>query len=120
MPKGKTHKYDPIRVAQALIEAEGDVAAACRAIGCGRVTIYEYRDKFPEVKAAYDEWRPVMVETAKSNIIAILKDRDHPKHYDASVFVLKAQGKADGWTERQEITGANGSAFTVEFVPADG
>lgn len=119
MPKGRTNKYDPARVAQALVDAEGDVAAACRAIGCGRVTIYEYKEKFPVVKAAYDEWRPVMMETAKSNIIAILKDRTHPKHYDASVFVLKAQGKADGWTERQEITGADGGGLVVEFVPTD-
>ena len=119
MPRGKHCKYDPARVAQALIDAEGDVSAACRAIGCGRVTIYEYKERFPEVKAAYDEWRPVMVETAKSNIMAILKDRTHPKHYDASVFVLKGQAKADGWTERHEVTGADGGGLVVEFVPTD-
>lgn len=116
----KRRTYDPEIVAQALRDAEGDVAAVVRALGISRAMVYRQRDECEVVREAYNEFRPVMLELAKSNIISILRNPDHPKNYDCSKFVLETQGKGEGFTVRQELTGADGGGLVVEFVPTDG
>lgn len=96
-------KYPPELVAERLAQAEGDVCAAARSLGCNPSTIYLQRAKYPVVEEAFQMHRPTMLAYATSGITAILKNPDHPKHYDCCKFVAETQGKHDGFTTRQEM-----------------
>ena len=115
----RTTRITAEQIATALAQAEGDVSAAASALGCDRSWIYKMKKDHEVVSEAYDTFRPVMLECAKSNMIAILRDRTHPKNYDASKFVLETLGKNEGFAVRHEVTGADGGGLVVEFVPTD-
>lgn len=48
-------KYEPEDIIEALRQASGFIKFAAMRLGCSRQTITRYIDKYPEVKAAYDE-----------------------------------------------------------------
>ncbi|MCK5237512.1 MAG: hypothetical protein KAR06_11065 [Deltaproteobacteria bacterium] len=41
-------------------------------------------------------------------------------HVISMIFYLKCKGKARGYIERQEITGADGAPLNIEIIPATG
>lgn len=53
------HVYAPAEVAAALRRAQGNIAAAARALGCADYTISVYARRFPVVAAAFAETRDV-------------------------------------------------------------
>jgi hypothetical protein len=90
------------------------VYLAAEKLGCEAQTVYNYRDRYPAVRAAMES------EDGKIDDIAEMK------LYQALVageswavqFRLRTKGKDRGYTERNEVTGSDGGAIklTVEYV----
>jgi hypothetical protein len=54
------------------------------------------------------------------HVLAVgLRSRNERVRVDTAKFVLKHKGKERGYTERTEVTGANGSALSISVVTQD-
>jgi hypothetical protein len=111
-------KYKDEDIIKALQAANGILAVAARSIGCDRGTIYERMKVSPEVQAAYDQANEVTLDMAEGRLIALVNKDSHKDHFSAIRYYLRTKGKKRGYVERQEITGADGEAVNIHFVPA--
>lgn len=96
---------------EALEQSLGVVTSACKKVGIGRTTYYEYYRNDPEFKAAVDELSNVALDFAESQLHKQIKDGSPA----ATIFYLKTKGKNRGYVERQELTGADGKEFNIRF-----
>jgi hypothetical protein len=81
-----------------------DVYAACRATDIGRRTVFNWRKADPEFEEAFIEINERDLDFTESQLKKNIKSGK-----EASIFFhLKCKGKARGWVERQEFTGAEG------------
>lgn len=110
---GKPHKYTVEQVVAALERNAGMVYMAARALGCNAQTIYNYRDKFPQVAEAIENARGEMIDTAELALKRAVLDGEGW----AVCFLLKTIGKSRGYVERQELTGAEGAPVLIWSDP---
>ena len=100
-------------ILQALEKSLGIVTTACKQVGIGRTTFYEYlKDK--EFKKEVDLVQDIALDFAESQ----LHKQIQAGNTAATIFLLKTKGKNRGFVERQEITGAEGlpTNVTVEII----
>lgn len=93
----------------ALIANNGLIHPAAKSLGCTPQTIYSWRDKDADVKAAIENARDSIVDAAEK---ALLKAVENGEPWAVSL-TLKTIGKGRGYTERQEITGVDGGAVEI-------
>lgn len=84
---------------EALEKSLGIVTVACKQIGVGRTTFYEYYNNDPEFKKEVDGLKDVALDFAESKLHSRIKDGSDT----AIIFYLKCQGKHRGYIEKQEI-----------------
>ena len=75
-----------------------------------RDAIYKRKESAPAIAAAFDEAEDEMLDIAESKLIKAIK-RGEMKPI---MFYLRTKGKRRGYTERQEITGANEKPIEVD------
>lgn len=92
-----------------IAEYKGNLAAVARSFGLSRQTLYKYINSKPSVKAALDEARETMIDNVESALYSAALAGEAW----AVCFFLKTQGKSRGYTERSEITGADGGPVLV-------
>lgn len=109
---GKPEKFSAEEVALALVKCKGIVAEAARSLGCARGTVYVYMNKYPAVKAAYDEACAVMLDEAESKLYELAITNGE---FPALRYLLNCKGRKRGYGERLEHTGPEGKAIKVEF-----
>lgn len=102
-------RYKKAQVVEAVKRSRGIISVAARALGCARITVYEYMNRYPEVKAALEEAREVSLDHVENRLMDLCDDTEHKDHFPAVRYFLRTQGKHRGYTERQEITGADGA-----------
>lgn len=112
----RPRKFTNEQIAQALEKSGGLYKYAAKELGCDRRTISEYVERDAQLAEAAKGAKESMKDTAEWSLFRAIEAGEAW----AVKFYLATQAKDRGYVERQEITGANGSAFTVEFVPADG
>jgi hypothetical protein len=115
--KGKARKrYTLEQVRAALEKTHGMVSAAAEIMQCDRDTIYAYLNKYPELKESRNKFIAQLIERAEFQIAKKVQEGDNT----ACIFVLKTQGKRNGWVERMELTGAEGKELirTINVLPA--
>jgi len=100
------------RLIEALFETNGLVTLAADKIGIHRNTALRYANDFPSVKEAIQQAKERMIDIAESSLFRALQAGEPW----AVCFYLKCQGKARGYVERQEVTGAEGKPLKVEIV----
>lgn len=105
-------KYKRADIIAALERNGGMVYLAARALRCSPQTIYNYRDKYPDVAQAIEQVRGELVDTAE---LALKRAVLNGEAW-AVCFALKTVGKGRGYIERQEFTGANGDPIRIEIV----
>jgi hypothetical protein len=105
----RKEKYTQKEMIDALTAAKGMVYVAARKLECSAQTVYTYAEKYPAVKEAMKQERGLMVDIAE---IALYKAVQNGEPWAVSL-TLKTIGKDRGYTERQEITGADGGALEV-------
>lgn len=103
------------QVSDALTKSHGLVSVAARSLGVSRATIYKYIKKYPTIKQAHDDAADAMTDTAESALFEKILAGD----LQAIIFYLRTMGKGRGYTERQEIVGADGKEIVLRVVHGD-
>jgi len=85
---------------------------AAKVLGCTPETVYNYSKRWKSVYDALHNKRRELVDLAEMGLrSAVLRGEPW-----AVTFALRTLGKEEGYTERQEITGANGNAIQLQVV----
>jgi len=96
---------------EALEKSLGIVTTACKQVGIGRTTFYNYYNDDLEFKAQVDDIANMSLDFAESKLLEQIKENSTA----ATIFYLKTKGKKRGYVERQEITGADGVPTNVKI-----
>lgn len=102
-------KYTKKEIIAALIASKGTVYIAARRLGCAANTVYRFAEKYPEVKEAMHHERGMQIDVAELQLQAAV-NRGEPW---AIALTLKTIGKDRGYTERTEVTGADGGPLDI-------
>lgn len=109
--KSPHERYTVGEVVAAIHEAQGIVAGAAVLLKCDRQTIYNYRDKYPDlIKAAMVEGRESMIDLTELKLFQAVQSGQAW----AICFYLKTQAKHRGYVERREWSGPDGGPIPVK------
>ena len=101
--------YTPKQIIEALRKVNGYISQAARLLNCTFQTICNYRDKYPEVKAALLELDETELDFTELKLHENIKAGK-----EASIFFkLKTKGKHRGYIERQELAGVKDAPLIV-------
>ena len=100
---------------EALEKSLGVVTTACKQVGIGRTTFYNYYNDDKIFAKQVDEIENVALDFAESQLHKQIQDGSTA----AIIFLLKTRGKKRGYVERQEITGADGIPTDVKIEILD-
>lgn len=92
----------------AIRDSHGVKAAVAAAVGCSRQTVDNALERWPDLHEALDAARSGLVAAAVSALATDIKDAKSDGHQRAYMFALRTLGKDEGFTERTEVTGADG------------
>ena len=111
MNKTEQHKK---AIIDALEKSLGVVTTACKNVGIGRTTFYEWMKDDQEFEQEVNEIQNIALDFAESQLHKQIGEGSTA----ATIFYLKTKGKKRGYIERQEITGADGmpNNFKVEII----
>ena len=111
MNKTEQHKK---ALLDALEKSLGVVTTACKKVGVGRTTYYDWYNTDLEFKKKVDDLQNVALDFAEPQLHRQIAENST----SATIFYLKTKGKKRGYVERQEITGADGmpNNFQVEII----
>ena len=105
------------QVEDAIRKSAGNVTAAARGLGVGRTSLHARIARSPALQQVLQEEREALVDMAESALRAEVLDRN----MTAIIWTLKAspEAKRRGWSERHEMTGAEGAPLTIAVVNVD-
>jgi hypothetical protein len=112
-----TQRYKAQEVVDAIRASNGVVQQAASALGCSPRTIYNYADRYVTVQEAMDESRKDLAGEAEGYLVAMMRDREHPKHYKAVKDIARMY-HPDYKDEKKDLN-HDGDGFTVEINPPD-
>tara|TARA_R100000655_G_scaffold110106_1_gene167681 strand:+ start:301 stop:672 length:372 start_codon:yes stop_codon:yes gene_type:complete len=98
------NKYTLEQIKDAINKAGGFISIACKSLGCTRKTIYNYIEKYPELKEVVNDIREHYLDIAEASLIQKVKDGNTPE----LLFYLKTIGKTRGYVEKQQIDLSSG------------
>ena len=96
-------------VEKALRKFRGGVYLAASALDVSPRSVYNYLEKYPELQELKDSFAESMVDKAEYNLHDAVEKGDPW----ALKYALSTKGKNRGYTERQEITGADGGDMVI-------
>jgi hypothetical protein len=121
-------KYTAEEVANAILAAQGMITHAARKLGCTRKTVYNYIDRYVTVAEAVEDSRAKLGDQIETTLLteALGKRNDKGEYtkepnITALIFLAKTHPamKERGYSQRTELTGADGGAMEVRFVYPD-
>ena len=107
-------RYTQKQVIDALRETKGMVYLAAKRLGCEAQTVYNYRDRYPAVRAEMEQQDGEVDDAAEMVLFkAIMAGEPW-----AVQFRLRTKGKGRGYVERTqtEISGPAGGAIPIAIV----
>lgn len=110
----------------AIRGSHGIKAVVAERVGCSRNTVDNAMERWRDLAEMLDAERSKLVSMAVSGVVSDIESTDSDVRQRAYLFVLKTIGKNDGFTERTEVTGADGQALfnlspeTVQLAKAMG
>ena len=99
----------------ALEKSLGVVTTACKQVGIGRTTFYNYYNEDIDFAKKVDDIENVALDFAESQLHKQIQEGSTA----ATIFLLKTRGKKRAYVERQEITGAEGVPTDVKIEILD-
>jgi hypothetical protein len=104
-----TPKFTDEHIEAALRASAGIVSAAAVKLGCTTRTVRNYLDRSEALRAIEAEILEQNLDLAETKLLTAIRDGN----LTAVIFYLKTKGKARGYTERSEVTGADGGPIDV-------
>jgi len=106
MAKARTTKTAEIA---AIKGSRGVKSAIALRLGCARNTLYNYLERWPDLKTLLDDESEALVDNAEIMLAVAVAAGD----IRAITFTLATKGKTRGYSQRTEITGADGGALII-------
>jgi hypothetical protein len=97
---------------QALEKSLGVVTTACKQVGVGRTTYYEWINTDKEFAKQVSEIQNIALDFAESQLHKQIGEGSTA----ATIFYLKTKGKGRGYIERQELVTDSDNFFKVEII----
>lgn len=97
---------------KALQATKGMVYLAAARLGCSYQTVYNYIERHPTVKAAWEAESGKMLDIGEMKLYEAVLNGEA---WGVSLL-LKTKGRHRGYVERQELTGENGKEFVIKVV----
>ena len=105
---------------EALEKSLGIVTTACKKVGVGRTTYYDWYNNDSDFKDKVDDLKNVALDFAESQLHKQIQDNST----SATIFYLKTQGKKRGYIERQEVDLSSGNEqinkIEIEIIESKG
>ncbi len=92
-------KYTAEQMVEAIKGSGGLVNLVAARLGCGRATVYRYRDRYASVREALEEERAVFLDMVESRFFELIE----AGNVDAILFGLRTLGKDRGYTTKVDI-----------------
>ena len=101
-------------IIEALEKSLGVVTTACKIVGIGRTTFYQWLKDDEDFARQVKDIENIALDFVESKLFENIRDGKTSE----TIFYLKTKGKNRGYVERQEITGADGmpSKFEIEII----
>lgn len=103
--------YRTADIMAALERTHGMIYLAAKELSCSPHTIYRRAEKDKKVQDIIDSYRGQLIDKAELKLEQAVMSGEPW----AVQFSLRTIGKARGYVERQEVTGADGGAIVVEW-----
>jgi len=108
----RKQKFTCAQVALALRKSAGVMRGAARILKCDAKTVRNYVEQHETLKNLAHEIVDETIDSAESQLIKAIGEGN----LTAIIFYLKTKGKDRGYSERREVTGADGDAVRVEHT----
>lgn len=95
---GRPLKFTVEQVLAAIKDTGGIKSEVCQRLDCGRRTIYNYIDKFPEIKDAFGEEEDKVLDMAESALFSLIQNGDST----AIFYFLNNKGRSRGYGNRDK------------------
>jgi len=105
-------RYSAEQVIEAIRKSRGLLSVVAQRLGCTRQTVENYVKRYPTVDRAVKEERQKVIDVAEGKLFEKLQSGESW----AIQFILKTLGKERGYTERTEVTGAEGGAMVIKYT----
>ena len=105
-------RYTQQQVIAALRETKGMIYITAKRLGCTAQTIYNYRDRYPAVRAEMEQQDGEVNDAAEMKLYqAIMAGESW-----AVQFRLRTKARNRGYGDAVELTGAEGGPLTIRVV----
>lgn len=102
--------YDDEAIAMRLRDAFGNLTAAAKALNVSRAYLEKRIEASEYLQGVLKNAREQLVDLAEASLLNMVTGG----HFGATRFTLKTLGKQRGYTERTELTGADGAPLGVD------
>lgn len=109
---GRLSVLDPVLVASALTETNGNISAVARRFNVQRASVQEFISKRETLKKVLEDSRETRIDNAESALDRAVEQGEGW----AVCFTLKTQGRKRGYSERHEVTGPDGLPINPVIV----
>jgi len=109
---GKNNHYLAQQFIDAIPGTGGIITAIAKKVGCDWHTAKKYIDTYATVGQAYQDECEKVLDLAESKVIEMI----HASDGQMVRYYLSTKGKRRGYTERQEITGADGGEVHIRVT----
>lgn len=100
-PKAREKKRELEQILAGIKDSNGIMSVMASRLGIAVSTLYNYRNQYPEVRAAIEDERERLKDIVESALLKQIK----ADNLTAIIFYLKTQAKDRGYIERVEIEG---------------
>lgn len=109
---GRTAKLNKAKVANALHESKGAVYLAAKRLGVSHTSIYTYVKKYEDIADIKNYYDGELVDIGEIALRSAVTNKEPW----AVKYILSTKGKDRGYTERSEVTGADGGPVPIRFI----
>jgi hypothetical protein len=109
---GKPINYKKEIVLEAIHDSGAIITTVARRLGCEWITAKKYIELWEETKRAMADEEETILDLCESALYNSVKGGDT----QSAKWVLSTKGKRRGFTERHEVTGADGKDLVPEKI----
>ena len=109
---GSEPKYKWQDMAAACEGTGGIKALVARKLDCSRSTVVNYAKRYARVRQALEDAKQARIDLAEGQHTRLIVSG----YWPAIKYLLETQGRDRGYTERHEITGADGAEIAIRVI----